>query len=60
MLIKDDKPYYVATNEDSSIVHHGRKLEGQQVETGMPNCICLATKKAYLAELAKYNITPEL
>lgn len=60
MIITSDKPYYVATNEDASIVHYGCKLEGLQVETGMPNCLCIETEEEYLAELAKYGIEPDI
>jgi len=60
-IIPTDGPiYYVATNESSSVVHHGVTQVGQQTETGLPYCKCLATEEDYIVELAKHGITPDI
>ena len=57
---QDQPTWYVATNADASIVHHGVTQVGQITDTGMLHCICLDTEEEYLAELAKYDITPDI
>ena len=56
----DKETYWVAYNDDLSVIHHGTLVVGQSLKTGQPNLFKTTVKTKWLNKLAEFGVTIEI